>query len=377
MSINEIRNKSPDSRYFQQFIVNTITTCDHKPKKEKKMKTIRWIRCFNRISLSALLILSALAITSQHAAANTASNTSIVNTATVAYKDAGGVQQTAVTSYATVTVTLVAAAPTLTAPADQITTLTNAATYSYTITSNANGVDTYALSTSANGGSVTNSANILTSSAVPSNSGSVTLGATTAISSPAILLNTDTVITVPSDGVAGGGVNGITAGARVVIGGLVYDVISVVDNANTPGTSVTSTITVNGPAQSALTYGTLIYEQKTISLAVTPLTMSATTTNETVTVILSAKGAGAAALDTTVTTVQPANLTVTKEVSLTGLAASWGATANAPTGTALFYRITVTNSGAANATSVVITDPLNGYVTYTGGSAKKGYRSGL
>lgn len=330
------------------------------------MKSSRSSSTFSRAGFGVLLVLAALAVTPHHAAANTAANTKIINFATVNYKDSTNTTaQTPVTAFATVTVTLVAVAPTLTAPADQNSTLGSAATFSYNITTNANGPDTYALSTSANGGSVTNSTHILTSSAVPS-AASVVLGASTIVTPITIAAATDTAITVPSDGVADAtpSVNGIVGGDTVVINSLVYSVISVVDNA-----AGTSTITVNGPASAALPYGTLISERKTFTLDVTPLTMNATITNETVTTIISAKGTGAAAADTTVTTVLPANLTVTKEVSTDG--STWGATANAAPGNTLYYRITVTNTGAANATAVVITDPLTSYTTYTLTSAKK------
>ncbi len=253
--------------------------------------------------------------------ANTAANTAIINTVTVNFKDAGGTAQTAVTASAIVTVTLVAVAPSLSTPGDQNTTLATAATYNYTITANSNGPESYAISTSLNGGSVTNTAHILTSSAVPSPT-PIALGATTIITPVTITAAGTTAIVVPSDGVSNASVNGIIAGATVVINTQVYTVASIVDNA-----AGTSTITVNGngTASAALTYGTLIGEQKTFSLAVTPLTMNATTTNETITTVVSAKSAaGAAATDSTTTTVPAANLTVTKDVSLTGLGSQLG-----------------------------------------------------
>lgn len=365
MSLNEIRNKTPSGITMSAIIVNPIAVCDHKQRKENNMKSFRCLTTISRAGIGAMLMFLALAVTPHHAWANTASNTAIINTATVNYKDATGtVSQTPVTASATVTVTLVAAAPTLSAPADQNTTVGVAANYSYTITSNANGPDSYALSTAANGGSVTNSANITASTAVPAPT-PIILGATTLVTPITIPAATNTALVVPSDGVADASVNGIVAGDTVVINSLVYSVISVVDNA-----SGTSTITVNGPASAALTYGALIAEQKTFTLAVTPTAMNPTTTNETVTVVVSAKGSGAAATDTTVTTVPAAALTVTKEVSLTGLAGSFAATANAAPGTSLFYRITVSNTGASNATSVVITDPLTAYTTYTAGSGR-------
>ena len=327
------------------------------------MKTPRSISTSSRIGFSVLLMLTALAVTPHYAAANTASNTAIINTATVNYKDAGGTAQTAVTASATVTITLVASSPTLNAPADKNTTVNVAANYNtYTITSNANGPDSYNLTIPVK----TNSANITASSAVPP--ASVTLGATTIFTPVTIAAAGTTVITVPSDTVSNASVNGIANGATIVINGQIYTVASIVDNA-----ILTSTITVNGngAASAALLYGTVIGEQKTFTLAVTPTAMNPTTTDETITTTLSARDSGnlaVAATDITVTTVQGASLTVTKQVSTDGI--TWGATANAAPLAPLYYRITVHNGGAANATVVVITDPLTPYTTYTPGSGK-------
>lgn len=333
------------------------------------MKTPRSLSIFSRIGFGALLMLTALSFTPHYAAANTASNTAIINTVTVNYKDAGGTAQTAQIASATVTVTLVPASPTLNAPADLNTTLAVAANYSYTIYSNANGPDTYNLTVP----SKVNSANITASTAVPP--ASVSLGATTIFTPVIIAAGGTTAITVPSDGVAGGGVNGIAALATVVINGQIYTVASIADNA-----TLTSTITVNGngTATALLPYGTVIGEQKIFTLAVTPTAMNPTITNETITATISARDSGSvavAATDITVTTVQAANLTVTKQVSTDGI--TWAATAAAAPGAALFYRITVHNGGAANATVVVITDPLTPYTTYTAATAKRATGAGV
>jgi uncharacterized repeat protein (TIGR01451 family) len=291
------------------------------------MKSLRSPSTFSRIGIGALLMVTALIVTPHRAAAS-----------------------------------LVAASPTLNAPADQNTTLAVAANYSYTITSNANGPDTYNLTVP----SRVNSANITASTAVPAPT-PISLGATTIFTPVTIPAATNTAIIVPSDGVSNTSVNGITGGATVVINSLVYSVVSVVDNA-----SGTSTITVNGPASALLPYGTVIGEQKTFTLAVTPTTMNPTTVNETITTTVSARDSGnvaVAATDVTVTTVPAASLTVVKEVSLNGTA--WATTANAPPGTLLYYRITVHNGGAGNATSVVITDPLTSFTTYSAGTGKR------
>lgn len=328
------------------------------------MSTPKCLHIFSRAGLGALFMLATLVATAYRAEANTASNTAIINTATVNYRDAGGTSQTPVTATATVTVSLVPASPTLNAPADQNTTLAVAANYTYTITSNANGPDTYNLTIPTK----VNSANITGSTAVPSAT-PISLGATTIFTPVTIAAAGPTAITVPSDTVSNASVNGIASGATVVINGQTYAVASITDNAS--GTS-TITVTGNGTASALLPYGTVIGEQKSFTLAVTPTSMNATTTNETITTTLSARDSGnvaVAATDVTVTTVPAANLTVTKEVSLNGTA--WATTAAAPPGTLLYYRITVHNGGAGNATSVVITDPLTSYTTYSAGTAKR------
>jgi len=328
------------------------------------MKTPGTSSILTRAVFGGLLMLTALAVTPRHAAANTASNTAIINTATVNYRDAGGTLQAPVSASATVTVSLVAASPTLDAPADQNTTLSVAANYSYTITSNANGPDTYNLTVP----SRVNSANVTGSTAVPAPT-PISLGASTIFTPVTIAAAGPTAITVPSDTVSNASVNGIASGATVVINGQTYAVASIVDNAS--GTS-TITVTGNGTATALLPYGTVIGEQKTFTLAVTPTAMNPTTVNETITTTVSARDSGnvaVAATDVTVTTVPAANLTVVKEVSLDGSA--WATTAAAAPGTLLYYRITVHNGGAGNATSVVITDPLTGYTTYSAGTAKR------
>jgi hypothetical protein len=317
-----------------------------------------------RFGLGALLLMAAVSATPRLAEANTASNTLIRNTATVNYKDAGGTAQTPITAQADVTVTLVAAAPTLTAPADQNTSPGTPVTYNYSITATANGPDTYNLTRT-----ITESAGITPgTSTVSISTPSVTLGATTISAPVTIGAAGNTPITVPSDGVAGGGVNGIVAGDTVVIAGASYTVASVVDNAS--GTS-TINVTGNGTAAGPLPYGTLIAEQQTFTVQVTPGTVTATT-NQTVTVNLTATSTAdgtKTTTDQTVTTVLVANLAVAKEVSKDGT--TWSAATTAAPGTLLYYRITVTNNGGANATSVVITDPMTTYTAYATGSGKR------
>jgi uncharacterized repeat protein (TIGR01451 family) len=96
------------------------------------------------------------------------------------------------------------------------------------------------------------------------------------------------------------------------------------------------------------------------------------TTNQTVTVDIIATSVADGtkiSTDQTITTVLVANLSVVKEVSKDGT--TWSVATTAAPGTLLYYRITVTNNGGANATSVVITDPLTTYTAYVLNSGKR------
>jgi len=297
--------------------------------------------------------------------ASTAANTVIRNTVSVNYRDTANTAMPQVQATVDITVALVFATPTLNAPADQSTNAGTPVGYTYTITSNANGPDSYALTTP----TITQSAGISGSTAVPAPT-PVTLGGTTIATAVTIAAGGTTVITVPTDALSDASVNGITGGT-VVINGFAYTVASIVDNGGAIGGTSTITVNGNGTASGLLPVGTIIGERATFTLTVTPGTISAAA-NQTITVTTSAKGGGApvAATDVTVTTVNVATLGVTKEVSADGN--TWVASGlQAAPGATLYYRITVTNSGSSDATSVVITDPQPLYTTYTAGSGRR------
>jgi len=326
---------------------------------------------FIRGALS-LLTLAALWVAALPAdsLASTAANTVIRNTVSVNYRDTASNPMPQVQATVDISVALVYATPTLTQPADQSTVPGTAAVYTYTITSNANGPDTYALATNID-------------SQVPGISGStavaaplsVTLGGTTIASAVTIAAGGTTAITVPNDALSDTSVNGI-AGGTVVINSVAYTVASIVDNGGTVGGTSTITVNGNGTASGVLPVGTIIGQQATFTMTVTPGTIT-TAANQTITVTTSAKGGGApvAATDQTITTVNVAALTVTKEVSADGNTWYSGvvppATLAIAPGATLYYRITVTNSGSSNATSVVITDPQPLYTTYLAGSGRR------
>lgn len=327
----------------------------------------------------AVLVMALFGVT-QVAEANSAANTTIRNTVTVNYDDAAGTPLTAVTAYVDITVNLVEATPTLSAPADQSTDPATDAVYSYTITSNANGPDTYDLSEV----SLVESAGISGSTSAFS-VGSIDLGASTVATSGTITGAGTTAIAVPSDNANDGSVNGIAAGDTVVVNGQVFTVASVDDsNGGNPGTS---TITVNGNGTDTnIAVGDVIGEQGSFTLTVTPGTVTAAG-NQTITVNIGAQDDGptaAQATDETITTVSVPTLTVKKYVAnITAAVAGAGDTLTVDTGggagsttyyttnvtgkpsDVLEYVIEINNAvGAGTATDVVISDPVSQFTSY-------------
>jgi uncharacterized repeat protein (TIGR01451 family) len=294
--------------------------------------------------------------------ADMAANNIIRNTATVSYSDASGTAQDDVSAYVDVTVDLLAATPTLSAPVDQSIDASGTATYAYSLTTNANGPDEYTLSVD----SVVGSSGISGATATWSST-TLTLGASTLAEDTTIAASGTTVLTVPSDDTDDSAVNSLVAGDTVVINDLVYTVSAVDDtNNNNPGTS---TITVNGNGTAAVvTNGDLISERVSVNLIVSPGTVVSDTDENILVEVIVTDGETTDTEDSTTTTVIVATLSVTKEVSVNG--GSFTSSPIAAPGATLTYRITVTNSGSASATSVVITDPLPMFTTYVENSAK-------
>jgi len=319
--------------------------------------------------------------------ANTAANSGILNTVSVAFNDAGGTAQTPITASVTVTVNLVPASPTLSAPADQTIASGGTATYNYTLTNNSNGIETFTLTTSD-----TPSAGITpgTSTATPSPA-SVTVGASTVAVATTIAASGNTTITVPSDLTPDSSINGLVAGNKVMIGGQLFTIASI--GSDTVGTDVpngTTTITVTGNgAALAVTVGELIDQQVAFTLAVTSGTDTTSNVNQTDTVVLTATDGAhptATANDSTTTTVAGVGLTVTKYVRNVGNAAgnsagtgslvfggstyyTGGVTGN-PSDTLEYLIQVVKGSSASTATSVIVSDPVLNFVTYTASSLK-------
>lgn len=209
----------------------------------------------------------------QNAFANTAANVKIVNSADLSYSD-GTPDTKHASAQVIVTVSLKPAAPTITAVTDKSGPYPTPLTDDYILTNNANGPDTFILTTA------TNTPVNGTVSAVPVGS-PITLGATVTVAGSSSDATTTTLL-VPSDGVSDLSVNGIKKDATVVINGNERTVLSIVDNANG-----TSTIVVNLlPAIPSA--GVVIGERTTIHATVTP-TASDPLLNVTANVTMTAK----------------------------------------------------------------------------------------
>jgi hypothetical protein len=174
-----------------------------------------------------------------------------------------------------VTFPLIPAAPDLSAPVNQQQEVneneTIDITYSYTVTSMANGPDLYLLRIM--GGSLVNVPvqPILKLRDHQPGSGSweisggqtqeITLGATAlSVDAQANSQEVSPELIVPSDGTADDTVNEIQAGDKVVIENTVYDVIGVVDD------GVTGKITLGAPLAQDASVGTLIAEQQAFDM---------------------------------------------------------------------------------------------------------------
>lgn len=329
-----------------------------------------------RVNSLATAIFAVAALTGANQVwAGTAATATVRNVVTVDYKNAAAVAQPTLTAAVDVIVNLVKGTAVVSAPADQ-TVAGSVATYSYTVTNTSNGINTYNISAGVTESNISGST---VSTSVPS----VVLGATTVTTGVSIPAATATVITVPRDSLADSSVNGIANGDTVVIGGLVYTVSAIADvqAPASPSTAVTTTITVTGPAQ-VVTAGTLIAEQKTITMSVTPGSLTSSSTDGTVTGTLTVTdGTTAPATDGTITTVTSIGLTVTKLVRnvtapvvgagpvtyATFTYYASGVTANP--GEVLEYLIVASKSASASsATAVKVADPIPAFTTYVASS---------
>lgn len=336
---------------------------------------------FLKLAATAIIgFVASVVFVQGNAFATTAANTVISNIATVSWEDSNNLNPTSTTASVDVTVNLVEATPTLSAPGDQSVDSNNSVDYTYTITSNANGVDTYNLTSSQTGttGTITGNVTVFRDSGDTTDITSIDLGATSVAAAAA---GGATAITVPADGASDASINGIEAGDTLVIGGNTYTVSSITDNA-----TGTSTINLSAGLVAGVSVGAQIGEQAQFIFRVTP---TATVDGSTVDNAVSAQDVAnvqAAATDTTTTTVNYSapNITVTKYVrNVTNAAGnSGGAGAQSINGATYYtsgvtgnptdtleYVIVVSNAGGAgSAANVVISDPIPAYTTYVGSS---------
>lgn len=306
---------------------------------------------------------------------------SILNVAQVDWEDSGGTAF-AETATSTVTVSLTTAAPLLDAPADQLDgTSGSDLTYSYTITTQANGTDTYDLSASE---ALTNlsGATVDVNGAGDGGTSTITLGASV------LLALTETSITIPA-----GSETDLVADDMVQINGNTYYIVAVTAGTQASHTNVgaqdgaagittaeTSTlITLDDGAGGAVTIvtdgaaiGDHILEQLTFNVVVNGTVSAGQSSGDDIVTLSADNGVEAATQDAAKSTFNLANLSITKEVSTDGATgAVYAGTTSAASGATLTYRITVTNpSGTESAAAVVITDAIAAYTTYTGGTAK-------
>ncbi len=226
--------------------------------------------------IALFFLLSGLIVCSTNAWGNTAANTQIINTADLAYNDGTSVKHA--TASVSVTVALVQSSPTIVPGPPQTTSYNGTGTTlndSFTITTGANGPDTYNLIAAVAGS--TNTSGATAASALPA----VALGATVTTAG-----STTTTIVVPADGNLIGemtGVNGIQIGDTVVVNGEVRTVTNIIDNA-----AGTSSIVLNAPLTIAPGVGVLVAEQKVLTVNVTAGTITTTGTDVTVSATITA-----------------------------------------------------------------------------------------
>ena len=242
--------------------------------------------------LISLCLTIGLWVVAGSAYAVTPANTQLINSAKLTYTG----NATGVTSSVTVTIELVQAAAsiaaTFSAPQASVNKADNQTyTATYTIQSNANGPDTYAIA------SVYESTNDVAGAVAPTTTlTSFTLGATAAVSAAS---SGQAVITVPSDGTSDASINGLAATETVIIGGATYTILSIVDNA-----TGNSTITLSANLAASVAVGDPIREYRAFDVNITDV---------------GAKTGGATNkldLRTTVTTAAPASLVYTYDVDI-------------------------------------------------------------
>lgn len=318
--------------------------------------------------------------------ANTAADTTIRNVVTVNYADANNNAQTAISAQVDVYVNLVKAAPTLTLTSASTVTIdqSQTAAYTYLLTNNGNGIQSFDVTNA-----LTPSAGVASASASYAPAGSIKLGASTIATGVTIAAAGTTTITVPADNTSDASINGITAGSTVVISGQVYTVSSIGADTASPGTT-TITVNGNGTASAALAAGTLISGRTTVTVTINPGADSNAAIDQTIADVTAANDHTTTALvsgnTSTTTTVAGVGLSVIKYVRnithpiVGGGAVTWPAAGgntyyasgvNGNPGDTLEYMIVVSKSASASsAKNVIVTDNIPQFTSYVTGTMK-------
>jgi hypothetical protein len=318
----------------------------------------------NHLILFGLLVVFAASASS--AWANTASNTQIINNATLVYNNGAGVQTA--TASVIVTVALSPASPIITSGPNQTTPYTGPTTLlknSFTVTATSNGPDTYNITSA-----ITSQSNTTSPTATPETP-SITLGATVTT-----LGSSTSVLNVPSDGVSGTKVNGIQGGETVVVGGTTVCSVTSVTNSG----SGVATITISPALSAAPGAGVQVGQQATIYVDVNAGTLgtpgNSITIQKTATITSTTSGTATATSSAVTDTYTSGTATLTKYVrntvtsSGTGTPYVYGGNNYYPTGViakptdTLEYLLVSNNNGTGPVTASAVSDVLPiAYVT--------------
>ena len=367
-------------------------------KKLARNKSSAFIRVVFAVVTLAVFWITMAPFCAEAALQGSAGNTIIRNRVTVAYKDNNGVVQTPVTASVDITVTTVAAAPTVLSftPSPGSTDGTGATqAYTVRIRTNSNGPGAITFGPNTDGSPT----NITVSGTGPTVPGAIFLGSTVIDPSdghvgPQTVVNgANIVFAVPNDGgvPTDAAVSGGATGDLVINALKLNDIVYLYSGTTYYGPFTVGTVTdpavgagitaapgsiqlINntggaiGPFTPA--YGWQIVEAKDVTVTVTQGVVTDPTIAASWVTTVTATMGGQNGTGTVTTNARSGKLTVLKEVSTDGITWATSGVSAAPAAS-LFYRVTVTNTGLGNATTVVLTDPQPVYSTYTSGSAKR------
>jgi hypothetical protein len=315
--------------------------------------------------------------------ASTAANTVISNTVTVDYANADGSQTYQETASVALTVNLVESAALITTEPADIDPTSEGATENlvYTITSTANGDDTYDITPSSSD----------TDLDAPTFGGdaTITLGGTTVA---ATINNGDTTITVPYDGSDDDIINTLSGGETIVIdpnGAAIVATIAAsgVDTSNGPtNNTATITLTAGLTLGSSIPVGTIIGERADATVTITAGNLQGAAVSGTHAVSINVASQTGTNPDvdsgTTNVVVRVPDLTVTKYVrndtnpNGTGTSITvngntyYDSGVNGDPDDLMEYLIVIDNTtaGSDEATAIVISDPVPQFTTYETGT---------